>query len=229
MMTGDRDSGGSDQAIHIAFVDDLRLVEALRRGEEAAFTVLVDRYHGTMVRLAMLHVADSAVAEEVTQEAWLGVLQGLRRFEARSSLKTWIFRILINCAKTRGQHESRSSPFSSLSPTYQYQDDVDPAVAPDRFGQDAMWSSEPHSWNALPEQTFLSNETQARTRVAIAALPPVQQEVITLRDIEGWPAVEVCSSLGISEANQRVLLHRARSKVRSALEQYFDEAVSVAR
>jgi RNA polymerase sigma-70 factor, ECF subfamily len=229
MMTGDQDSGDSDPMIHVASAADLRLVEALRRGDEAAFAALVDRYHGAMVRLARLHVKDVAVAEEVAQEAWLGVLQGLRRFEARSSLKTWIFRILINCAKTRGQRESRSSPFSSLSSSFHYQDDAEPAVAPDRFDQDAMWSSHPHNWNTLPEQTFLSNETQARTRVAIAALPPMQQEVVTLRDIEGWPADEVCSSLGISEANQRVLLHRARSKVRSALEQYFDEAVSVAR
>jgi RNA polymerase sigma-70 factor (ECF subfamily) len=176
------------------------LVEALRNGDEAAFEALVSRLHPQMLRIAAMYVPTRALAEEVVQEAWLGVLRGLDRFEARSSLRTWIFRILTNCAKTRGVRERRSIPFSDA------------------------WNAaaEPHEPSVDPER-FLSRETLDYVRRAIAALPPAQREVIALRDIEGWSADEVCQSLKISDANQRVLLHRARARVRNALEAYFKE------
>ena len=202
---------------------DLKLVGALRQGDEAAFVMLIEHYQPSMVRLAMVYVHNQAVAEEVTQEAWLGVLQGIGRFEGRSSLKTWIFRILTNCAKTRGQREGRSIPFSALGDL-----DIDaaePAVDPDRFlpadhpRWPGHWAAAPQRWDATVEEQLLAKETRAAIDGAIHALPAAQQAVITLRDVEGWPADEVCRLLGITEANQRVLLHRARSKVRRTLEQ----------
>ncbi len=209
--------------------DDMALIEALRRGEEAAFVALVGRYHTSLLRIASLHVADRAAAEDVVQETWLGVLRGIDRFEGRSSLKTWIVHILINRAKTRGKRERRSIPFSALS----YDDDDDtPAVEPERFlpagdpHWPRYWDAYPRDWDALPEQHLLSAETLAVASRAVAALPPNQREVIRLRDIEGWSASEVCNALVISEANQRVLLHRARSTVRRALEQYVNETVT---
>ena len=160
------------------------------------------------------------------QETWLGVLRGLDRFEARSSLKTWICRILVNRARTRAQRDGRLIPFSSIWTT---QDEVEePTVDPARFyasGQhEGHWISMVHDWDSLPEERLLSEETRARTQAAIEALPENQRLVITLRDVEGWQAAEVCAALQISEANQRVLLHRARGKVRQALERYFDGA-----
>lgn len=207
----------------IVWMDDLRLLEALRNGDETAFAWLINQYHPSLVRLAQIYVSSAAVAEEVAQEAWLGVLQGLERFEGRSSLKTWIFRILTNRAKTRGQRESRSVPFSDLEDPDQGA--AEPAVEPDRFNPAEHqwpnhWAVEPVSWETIPEQRFLSQETRAYIEQAIADLPASQRQVIMLRDIDGWTSDEVCSVLGISEANQRVLLHRARSKVRRALEQY---------
>ncbi|HEX9372721.1 MAG TPA: sigma-70 family RNA polymerase sigma factor [Roseiflexaceae bacterium] len=208
-----------------ASAEELRLVAALRAGDEAAFATLIDRYHASLLRLAMLYVPSRAVAEEVAQETWLGVLQGIGRFEGRSSLKTWIFRILTNRARTRGQREGRSVPFSALAGAAA--EPGEPAVDPDRFlppeHEDAgWWVSYPQSWHDRPEERLLSQETQSVLRQAIDALPPSQREVITLRDLEGWASDEVCGALSVSEANQRVLLHRARSKVRRALEQYFD-------
>jgi RNA polymerase sigma-70 factor (ECF subfamily) len=205
----------------------MHLVEALRRHDERAFSSLVDRYHGSLVRLAQMYVPDRAVAEEVVQETWIGVIKGLERFEGRSSLKTWIFRILTNVAKTRGRRESRSIPFSSLQNTGEGFDE--PAVDPDRFLPDDHprwphhWATPPDSWTAIPEERFLSRETLSHVREAIGALPPNQRKVITLRDVDGWSSEEVCNALGISETNQRVLLHRARSKVRRVLERYFAE------
>jgi RNA polymerase sigma-70 factor, ECF subfamily len=206
--------------------DDRRLVEALRDGDEAAFVALVDRYQASMIRIALLYVPDRAAAEDVVQEAWLGVLRGLDRFEARSSLKTWIFHILLNRAKTRAQRERRTVPFSTLWNPDEEPDE--PAVDPARF-RDAEpwkdhWASPPRSWSETPEARFLARETRKYVRQAVEALPPSQREVITLRDIEGWTADEVCNILEISETNQRVLLHRARSKVRQALERYLDGA-----
>ncbi|MDQ6832635.1 MAG: sigma-70 family RNA polymerase sigma factor [Chloroflexota bacterium] len=207
-----------------ASADDARLIGELRRGDEVAFVSLVTQYHTAMVRVAMLSVHNRAVAEEIVQETWLGVLQGLDRFEARSSLKTWIFRILFNRARTRLQRERRSVPFSALM-----SDTHDPFVDPERFlpadhpSAAGHWLSPPRCWGETPESDFLRSETRAHIQKVIATLPPGQQAVITLRDIEGWTASEVSSILEISEANQRVLLHRARSRVRQALEGYFGE------
>ncbi len=204
---------------------ELHLIEMLRNGNEDAFIFLIDRYRATMLRLAMIYVPEYAVAEEVVQEAWLGVLQGLNRFEGRSSLKTWIFRILTNCAKTRALRERYSIPFSSLSdPEVNFDE---PAVDPDRFLPSdsqlpGQWVSLPANWDEIPEKRLLSKETYACIVLATEALPPSQRAVITLHDIEGWASEDICNVLGISETNQRVLLHRARSKVRRALEQYFD-------
>ena len=200
---------------------------ALRAGDEAAFLQLVDRYHASLLRLALMHVSNRQVAEEVAQETWLAVLLGLKQFEGRSALKTWIVRILLNKAKTRAQREGRSLPFSSL-PALDVESD-EPSVEPERFHSPdhpqwpSHWAAPPHTWESVPEQRLLARETRRRLREAIAALPAQQQEVILLRDIEGWTAAEVCNTLALSETNQRVLLHRARSKVRRALERYFDE------
>jgi RNA polymerase sigma-70 factor (ECF subfamily) len=216
----------SNSSGYMLSADDLRLIELLRSGNEAAFVLLVEQYNSSLLRLAKAFIPVSAVAEEIVQETWMGVLSGLKRFEGRSSLKTWIFRILTNCAKTRAQREGRSVPFSSL-PEFDSNAN-EPAVDPDRFRPaDQQWAGQwvsfPRSWDEIPEERILSGETRACIEGAIEALPPNQREVITLRDIEGWTAEETCSFLGVSEANQRVLLHRARSKVRRALEQYFEE------
>jgi RNA polymerase sigma-70 factor (ECF subfamily) len=203
--------------------DDAHLVAALRAGDEAAFVALIDRYQASLVRLAMLYVSNRAAAEDVVQETWLGVLQGIDRFEARSSLKTWLFRILVNRAKRRGAREHRSIPFSlAWNPEL---DLGEAAVDADRFHPPGHqiaghWTSRPSSWDDLPEERLVSRETRARIDQVIAGLPPHQREVITLRDVEGWGSADVCNALRISETNQRVLLHRARSKVRRAMEQY---------
>ena len=210
---------------HMPDAEEHCLIAALRRGDEAAFAALLDRYHATMVRVATLYVSSQAVAEDVVQETWLEVVRGLARFQERSSLKTWIFSILTNRAKTRGQREGRSVVFSSLWDADA--DSDDPAVAPERFRASdpwrGHWVSAPRAWDDQPEEQFLCEETRAYIAAAIAALPPSQREVIRLRDIEGWLADEVCGALGVTAANQRVLLHRARSKVRGALERYFDQ------
>jgi RNA polymerase sigma-70 factor, ECF subfamily len=204
--------------------DDLRLVKALRNGDESAFAELVDRHHAAMVRLATSYVRSRAVAEEVTQEAWLGVLQSLPRFEGRSSLRTWIFRILANQAKTRAERERRTVPFSSLTP-----DNERSSVDPSRFlgaGHPANaghWASPPRRWDEQPETSLLSGEATAVVLAAIDGLPAAQREVITLRDVDGWSSAEVCDLLGLTEGNQRVLLHRGRSKVRAKLESYYDD------
>jgi RNA polymerase sigma-70 factor, ECF subfamily len=205
--------------------DDLELLVRLRRGEEAAFSQLVVRLHGSMVRLAMVYVGNLAVAEEVAQDAWVGVLAQLDRFEGRSSLRTWVLRIVANRARTRAVRERRTLPFSSL-------DGLDepgrPAVEPDRFlpaghRWAGHWASPPRSWHGVPEERLLSAETRAEVGRAVALLAPAQRAVITLRDVEGLSAAETCELLGLTEGNQRVLLHRARSKVRRALERYLDE------
>jgi RNA polymerase sigma-70 factor (ECF subfamily) len=195
-----------------------QLVAALREGDEAAFKELIDRYHASLVRVAQAYVPTRALAEEVAQETWLAVLEGLDRFEGRSSLKTWLFRILTNRAKTRGMRERRSLPFSAL-------ESDDGAVDPDRFrGPDEAW---PGHWSApphgFPEERLLAHETRRVIEDAIRKLPKTQRTVITLRDVEGWSAEEVCNALTLSETNQRVLLHRARSAVRAALERYLED------
>ena len=202
------------------------MLEALRRGDEAVFADLVERYYATMVRVAMIYLRDRSLAEDVVQETWLGVLRGLERFEGRSSLKTWIFRILTNRAKTRAVKEGRSLPFSALAA-----EDLapsDPAVDPDRFfggdaGEPGAWQAPPRSWGEIPEERLLAEETLAEIGAAIDELPPAQREVIRLRDVQGWSPAEVSEALDISDGNQRVLLHRARSKVRRALERYLEE------
>jgi len=187
--------------------------------------ILVDRYGSLMLRVALMHVRSRAVAEEVVQEAWLGVIRGLDRFEGRSSLKTWILRIVANLARTRGEREQRSVPLSSLEP-----EGDEPSVDPDRFRPmdhpmyPGGWAVLPHAWARLPEESLVAAETLQLVREAIARLPARQQEVITLRDVEGWDSEEVCSALDLSEGNQRVLLHRARSKIRQELEDYFQAA-----
>ncbi|MGZ4354328.1 MAG: RNA polymerase sigma factor [Gaiellaceae bacterium] len=195
--------------------DESALVAALRRGDERAFMQLVDAYTPAMRRLALTFVRTPAVADEVVQEAWLGVLRGIQRFEGRASLKTWIFRILTNVAKTRAQREARSTPFSSLASEAEGDE---PAVDPDRFlnpDHPGGWTSFPEPWAELE-----ARETRGIVERAIEQLPPAQRLVISLRDVEGFSADEVCNVLELSETNQRVLLHRARSKVRTALEEY---------
>src|SRR3954452_23992135 len=213
-------------------LDDERLVGALRRGDEDAFMTMVDRYGALMLRVASMYVRTPSVAEEVVQETWLAVLEGIGRFESRSTLKTWMFRILSNRAKTRGERESRCLPFSSCAPAEEGEDA--PAVDADRFmGPDGRypggWAAFPRDWNTVPHARLASRETLDMIRGAIHELPRRQQEVILLRDVEGWSSEEVCCALRLSEVNQRVLLHRARSKVRTALEDYVEATTSPAR
>lgn len=192
---------------------------ALRAGDEAAFQSLIQRYHGPMLRLALTYVGDRGVAEDVVQETWLTCLRSLDRFEGRSSLKTWIFGIAINIARSRRRKESRILPFTS----FWRRDDTDgkrPTVDQSRFGSDGMWRDGPHSWDNLPESKVLGDETLQHVRSAIDALPPKQREVILLRDVAGFEAGEVSALLGISAANERVRLHRARAAVRLSLEEY---------
>jgi len=201
--------------------EDMRLVEGLRAGDEAAFVELMRLYGPSMLRIAQLYVRSRAVAEEVVQDAWLAALKGIARFEGRSSLKTWLFRILTNTAKTRAVREARSIPFSALGGD----EEDDPSVDPDRFlGPEARfpghWSSPPASWGAAPEERVVAAETLDVIKAEIDRLPPAQALVITMRDVEGLSSEEVCNALEISETNQRVLLHRARTKVRRALEDY---------
>jgi RNA polymerase sigma-70 factor (ECF subfamily) len=209
-------------------VDDQQLVAALRRGDEAAFMELVDRYQAALLRVAMTFVGRRAVAEEVVQDTWVGVIQGLERFAGRSSLKTWIFRILLNRARTRGERESRTIPFADLVSAEAGGDE--PAVDPMSFWPADhpqwanVWVEYPRQWQQMPEERALSTELQQVIREAVDALPPTQRTVITLRDIEGWSSEEVCNALEVSETNQRVLLHRARAKVRAAVERYMSMA-----
>lgn len=203
-------------------LEEERLLRRLKSGDESSFASLVDRYSASLLRVALVYVRDRAVAEEVVQETWLGVIRGIDRFEGRSSLKTWIFRILANKAKTRGERERRTMPFSALNGAAR----AEPAVEPERFLDHdhptwpGHWASPPASWEGIPEDRLLAGETLGCIQDAIAELPAAQAQVITLRDVEGWSAEEVCALLGVSGGNQRVLLHRARSKVRRALEDY---------
>jgi RNA polymerase sigma-70 factor (ECF subfamily) len=205
--------------------DDAELLAGLHRGDEDAFKALTDAYSSPLLRVAMTYTGSRAVAEEVVQDTWLGVLRGLDRFEGRSSLKTWIFKILTNIATTRAARERRSVPFSSLAD--REAEEGGGSVDPDRFFPadhdrwPGHWALGPTRWET-PEEGVLSEETRALILRAIEQLPPAQRTVITLRDIEGWPSEEVCQALEISEGNQRVLLHRARGKVRTALERHFD-------
>jgi len=204
--------------------DEPQLISALRAGDDHAFMQLVDAYHVKMVRLAQSFVGNAMVAEEVAQEAWLGVLRGVQRFEGRSSLQTWIFTILTNCARTRAQREQRTVPFSDV---FVAEDDDEPTVDPGRFQQEGRWRGHwqdgPSSWREIPENRILAQETLDLVRSAIESLPPNQRTVILLRDVDGVEAADVCNILQISESNQRVLLHRARAKVQAALARYLSE------
>jgi len=204
--------------------EELELLSALRRRDESAFSRLVTAHHTSLMRVARMYVGSQAVAEEVVQETWLGVLKGLDRFEGRCTIKTWIFQILVNRARTRGEREGRMIPFSAMFDAQS--EPGEPAVDPSQFNEHdpewpGGWVSQPRDWGKTPEQSLLSREFRALVQAAIDTLPPNQKEVITLRDVQGWTSEEVCNVLGVSETNQRVLLHRARSKVRQALDRYF--------
>ena len=202
---------------------DAQLVEALRAGDEDAFARLVREYQPSLVRVARIYVSSQAAAEEVAAETWLAVLNGLDRFEGRSSLRTWIFRILTNIAKTRGQRDGRTLPFSALEDPGRVPEaalDADRFLGPEHPRWPGHWAVRPEPW---PEDAVIAAETQARLAEAIEALPPAQRAVISLRDVEGWSSEEVRNALELSETNQRVLLHRARAKVRRALESYLGE------
>jgi RNA polymerase sigma-70 factor, ECF subfamily len=211
-------TAGQGRLLDDVQLEERRLVDALRTGDERAFTQLVDEYGPTMLRVARLYAPSAAVAEEVVQEAWLGVLKGIGRFEGRSSLKTWIFRILTNTAKTRGIREGRSVPFSSLTA-----ESGGPSVDPERFlGEETNfpghWADPPQRWEGAAR--LLEREALELIERTIAELPPAQAIVITMRDVVGFDSEQVCNALEITETNQRVLLHRARSRVRRTLEEY---------
>jgi RNA polymerase sigma-70 factor, ECF subfamily len=208
---------------------EAQLVRSLQAGDEAAFAAIVERYHSAMVRLALSYVREQSVAEEVAQETWLAVLQAIPRFQQRSSFQTWLFKILTNRAKTRGRREARSVPMSSLGPV---EEAGEAAVHPDRFAPPGAaqwpggWAEPPRPWGNGPEQRLLATEARGLILEAIGGLSAGQRAVITLRDVEGLSAQEACEVLELSDANQRVLLHRARSKVRQVLEDYMDGAAS---
>lgn len=202
-------------------MSDEALIAALRAGDEAAFTALVDRHSPAMLRVATAYVPSRAVAEEVVQETWLAAMRGIDGFEGRSSLRSWLFGILVKLAMKSGTRERRSAPFSALAPAEAEAPSVDPDrfLPPDHERWPNHWAVAPTSW-PTPEQGLLSGELREVVLGAIAALPEAQRTVIALRDLEGCSSEEVCVALEISAGNQRVLLHRARSAVRLAIERY---------
>jgi len=193
---------------------DAELVHRLRSGDEHAFTGLVERYHQPMLALAASFVPNLAVAEEVVQDTWLAVLRGLDGFEGRSSLKTWVFRILVNRARTTGTREQRSVPVA----------DPEPAVDPARFDGAGGWADPPEHWIEAAEGRVEAGKLAHRVRAWIDELPARQREVVLLRDVEGMSSEEVCTVLSLTEGNQRVLLHRGRSRLRQLFEDEFREA-----
>jgi RNA polymerase sigma-70 factor (ECF subfamily) len=207
--------------------DDHLLVERLRAGDEEAFMDLVVNWSPSMLRVARMYVPSQAVAEDVVQETWLGVLNGIDRFEGRSSLRTWVFSILVNRARTRGERERRTVPFAALGRDSESEDGFS-AVDADRFvgsgNEIGSWASPPVRWWEEPERALDSSEAVQRIEGEIEKLPEMQRLVITMRDVDGLSSEEVRSALEISETNQRVLLHRARAKVRAALEDYYADA-----
>ncbi len=200
--------------------DDDAVLRRLRDGDERVFSALVDRWSGLMLRLARSHVESRAIAEEVVQDAWLTVLRSLDRFEGRSSLRTWVLGIVVNLARSRARAERRSTTLP---------DSGSPVVASTRFlaadhpRWPHHWAAEPATWRT-PEQELLARETRTVILDAIDDLPAAQREVLVLRDLEGVTAADVCNILGLTDTHQRVLLHRARSRVRHALERYFAAA-----
>jgi RNA polymerase sigma-70 factor (ECF subfamily) len=198
---------------------DDSLVHSLRARDERAFEELIDRHYPAMLRLAIGFVRSRDEADEVIQETWVAVLDGIDRFEARSSFKTWLFRILVNRARTRAMREARTLPFSAFAVRESASVESD-AAAPFESASPA-WTGAP-SRSRTPEEQVLATELRAQIKTAIATLGQPQQAVLTLRDVEGWSADEVCSALELTATNQRVLLHRARAKVRNALIPYLD-------
>ena len=204
----------------LAAAEDMALVERLRARDRQAFAALLDQYQASLQRMARMFVSTDAVAQEVVQETWLGVLSGLKTFEGRSTLKTWIFRILTNRAKTRGAREARSVPFDAT----ELETPDEPAVDPARFRSNERWGAPPNRWeDGTPEKLLGDKQAVAFLLRAVEQLPERQRIVLTLRDVEGFDADEVCNILELSETNQRVLLHRARSKVRNDLERFLSE------
>jgi RNA polymerase sigma-70 factor, ECF subfamily len=187
---------------------DAELLRRLRAGDERAFVALVEHYNGSMLRLATSFVPSRAVAEEVVQDTWLAVLRGLSAFQGRSSLRTWMFTILVNRARTTGTREQRTIPFA----------DTGPVVDAARFGPDGAWSAPPEHWIEEAEDRIEAEKLAGLLKALVGGLPDRQREVVLLRDVEGMTSAEVCQVLAISEANQRVLLHRGRGKLRQALE-----------
>jgi RNA polymerase sigma-70 factor (ECF subfamily) len=190
-------------------VEDVDLVARLQAGDEQAFATLVDLYHAPLLRLAATFVPSRAVAEEVVQDTWLGVVRGIERFEGRSSLKTWLFRIAVNRARTAGVRERREIPTERAG---------EPAVSPERFNAGGGWSSPPTPWTDDAEERLVARDTARKVSRHLTLIPDRQRQVVVMRDFEGLPAAEVCVLLGITEANQRVLLHRGRSRLRNMLE-----------
>jgi len=206
---------------------DAKLVDLLQAGDADAFAGIVEDWSPSMLRLARGHVSTDASAEEMVQETWLAVIRGLDRFEGRSSLKTWVFRILINQAKSRGVRESRAVPWSSLGPQ-----DEGPTVDPTRFrGPGDQWpggwtvEGRPTTWEPSPESSAIAGEIRGRVAAALRELPDRQRVVVSLRDVHGLSSDEVCTTLGISAANQRVLLHRGRARLRTVLEDYYRDVM----
>lgn len=199
--------------------DETGLLARVRAGDRDAFQTLVERHHGSLVRLAAMFVSTRSSAEEVAQETWVAALDGVGAFEGRSSIKTWLFRIVVNRAKTRGVREARSLPFSALGDA---NDDDMPSPVEGRFDEGGMWADPPAPWQAeTPEELLSRREVAGVLTVSLEALPPKYRAVVTMRDVEELSPEEVCNILEISESNQRVLLHRARARLRQVLEQIF--------
>ncbi len=206
-----------------AVTSDSDIVNALRAGDEDAFRALVTELNPSLTRLARTYVTD-ALAEEVVQETWAAVIRSIDAFEQRSSFKTWIYRILLNKVRTLAPREAKIVPFAAMGHT---SDGNYQSVDPDRLlaeGTPGHWTTSPPEWQRLPADQLESKEALAAIADAIEQLPPSQQEVVTLRDIDGWTAAEVCNTLGISSVNQRVLLHRGRTALRTVLEEHFTDA-----
>lgn len=198
--------------------DDTHLLARLRAGDAAAFDALVEKHHGRLKRLARMFVSTDASADEVVQDTWLAVLDGLADFEGRSSLVTWISRILVNRAKTKGVREARTTPFSAMSDG----EDDDGELELDRFNAKGKWSAPPIRWDdETPDKLVGNQRAMARLEIELRQLPERQRLIVVLRDTLGWTAEEVCNALEINETNQRVLLHRARTRLRARLEAHF--------
>ncbi len=187
---------------------DFELLVRLRTGDEQAFVALVNRYNGSLLRLARSYVPTEAVAEEAVQDTWMGVVRGVERFEGRSSFKTWLFRILVNRARSAGGREPRHLPLT----------DQEPAVDPARFAAAGTWAEPLGAWETDADDRLVAATWSRTLGDALGHLPPRQREIVVLRDVEGLTSQDVCDVLGITEGNQRVLLHRGRSRLRSTLE-----------